>query len=315
MKIGRKDKILLTGSGGFVGGHLLSELEGRGYDNVWAPDQDELDLLSKEQCEEGVKGVKVVVNAAGKLGGTMDNKEYPADYFYENAMTGVNLIHAARSADLKKFVQLGSVISYPSEADDYPLAEERLWEGYPDEVKEGYAMAKKFLLVMGKTYRKQYEVPVVHLMMTNMYGSGDHFKSDKAHVVPALVDRFAEAEAGGSDEVVVWGTGQATRDFLYVKEAAVGIIDAMEKYDNPEPVNIASGQEVSIKDLAEAIAKHMDYKGKIVWDKTKPDGQLRSSYDISKAKEEFGFNPQMAIDEGIKETVEWYRVNVSQKTF
>ena len=306
MKINKKTKILVTGAGGFLGGHLIKELKSRKYTNVWAPDKDEVNLLSLTQCVRAIKGVEIVINAAGKLGGTMDNKEYPADYFYVNTMTGVNLLHAARKSSLQKFVQIGSVISYPNNIEAYPLTEDKLWDGYPEEVKEGYAMAKKFLLVMGKTYRKQYGVPVIHLMLTNMYGPGDHFKSTKAHVVPALIDRFAEAVAEEKDEVVVWGSGKATRDFLYVKEAAKAIIDAMEKYSSPEPINIASGQEVSIKVLAEAIAKHMCYEGNIRWDKTKPDGQLRSSYDISKAKKMFGFRPSTSIDEGIRKTVVWY---------
>jgi GDP-L-fucose synthase len=311
MKITRKDKILVAGGGGFLGTHLLAELKKRKYTNVWAPTKKDVDLLSSRQCEKALKGVDVVINTAGKLGGTMDNKEHPADYFYENVMTGMNLLHASRKESLKKFVQIGSVISYPSNANKYPLTEDKLWDGYPDEVKEGYAMAKKFLLVMGKTYQKQYSVPVIHLMLTNMYGPGDHYKASNAHVVPALIDRFAEAKSTNKSEVVVWGTGKATRDFLYVKEAAIGIINAMQRYSDTQPINMASGQEVSIKELAEAIAKHMEYSGKLTWDKTKPDGQLRSSYNISKARKAFGFKPSTSIDEGIKKTVEWYKKNIS----
>jgi len=308
----KSSKILVTGGDGFLGQHLLSELERQGYTSIHSPSQDEVDLLVPAQCEEVIKGVEVVINAAGYLGGTVENRDYPADFFYINAMMGIHLMHAARRSKLKKFIQLGTVISYPQNVARWPVREDELWSGYPDLTKEGYAMAKKFLLVMGNTYRRQYKIPVVHLLLTNMYGPGDHFRSPSAHVVPALIDRFWDAKVGGQDEVVVWGTGRATRDFLYVGDAARAIVAALDKYDGSEPVNIASGREVSIKQLAMSITKEVKFTGSITWDTTKPDGPMRSWYDVSRARDVLGWQAQVSFDAGMRQTVEWYARHVAE---
>lgn len=302
--------VVVTGGHGFLGAHLLQELRRNGAQPVVAPTKKECDLLTWKGCQRVVADQDIVIHAAGKVGGISANRAKPGEFFYENALMGIRLLEAARQAGVKKFVQIGSVCSYPKEVKHIPYREDDLWVGYPEETNGAYGMAKKMLLVQGQAYRQQYGLNVIHLLQVNLYGPGDHFGSQDSHVIPALIDRFWKAKAANVPEVVCWGTGSPTREFLYVKDAARGIVLATQSYDQEAPVNLGSGQEISIKDLAELIAQLVGYTGKISWDTTKPDGQLRRLFDSSRAKQEFGFAAQVSFKQGLEQTIQWYKAHM-----
>jgi len=298
-------KVLVTGGGGFLGSYVVSILHREGA-SITVPRSVNCDLRKLENCREAVSGQDVVLHLAGKVGGIGLNREKPGELFYDNIIMGVQLMEEARLTGVKKFVALGTICCYPKFT-PVPFEEENLWDGYPEETNAPYGLAKKMLLVQSQAYRQQYGFNSIFLMPVNLYGPGDNFDPQSSHVIPALIKKVFDAMERGEDHIVVWGTGRATREFLYVEDAARGIVLAAERYDKSEPVNLGAGFEISIKDLVELIVELSGFKGKIVSDTSKPDGQPRRSLDISRAREEFGFEAQVPFEEGLRRTIEWYR--------
>lgn len=303
-------KILVTGGAGFLGSFLVEKLKEKGVNekDIRIPRSKDLDLRIWENCVKTVKDINIVIHLAAKVGGIGFNRNYPATLFYDNAIMGIQLIEAARQESVDKFVAIGTVCAYPKFT-PVPFKEEDLWNGYPEETNAPYGLAKKMLLVQSQAYRQQYGFNSIFLLPVNLYGPRDNFDLESSHVIPALIRKFTEAIQSNKREVVVWGTGKASREFLYVEDAARGILLATEKYNKPEPVNIGAGFEIKIKDLVELIAELTGFNGKIVWDTTKPDGQPRRCLDTSKAKEEFGFEAKVDFREGLKKTIGWYKAN------
>lgn len=301
-------KILLTGGHGFLGSKVYLELLRAGADekNIFRPKSRELDLRLPENCKKAVKNKNLVIHLAANVGGIGYNQEHPGELFYDNAVMGIHLIEAARLAKVKKFVQVGTVCAYPKFT-PVPFKEEYLWTGYPEETNAPYGLAKLILLEMLQAYRRQYGLNGIYLLPVNLYGPGDNFDPESSHVIPALIRKFVYAVEHRQEEVAVWGSGRASREFLYVDDAARGIMRAVLKYDKPEPVNLGSGQEIKIKDLARLIAKLTGFEGKIVWDKNKPDGQPRRRVNTSRAKKYFGFTAEVDFPTGLRRTVEWYK--------
>ncbi len=297
-------KILITGGGGFLGTAMQARLKARGIpeNNIYVPREEEGDLRIAEVCDRAVRGMDVVIHLAGVTGGVTFHRARPGSIFYDNLIMGVQCMDAARRAGVEKFVTAGSVAEYPSTA-AVPFEEATLWDGYPDLVHAPYAVAKTMLLAQAQAYRAQYGFNGIHLLLTSMYGPGE--KGD--FVIPALIGRMEEAVEKGESSVAVWGTGNATRDFLYVEDAAEGIVRAAEQYDMPEPANLASGKETAIRDLAKTIARLVGYKGEIVFDPTKPDGAPRRVVGIRRARESFGFVPMSGLEDGLRATIAWHR--------
>ncbi len=304
----KKSKILLTGGHGFVGTKVYDELLRVGVkkENIYRPKSTELDLHLAGNSAKAVKGRDLVFHLAASVGGIGYNQDHPGKLFYDNAIMGINLIEAARQAKVKKFVQVGTVCSYPKFPEHIPFKEGDLWKGYPEETNAPYGLSKLMLLEMLQAYRKEFGINGIYLLPTNIYGPGDNFDFHSSHVIPALIKKFVEARNNQQPEVVVWGTGSASREFFYVDDAARGIVLAAQKYDKSEPVNIGSNNEVKIKQLANMIAGIVDFKGKVVWDKTKPDGQPRRRLNVSRAKKEFGFMAKISLQQGLKNTIAWY---------
>ena len=305
-------KVLVTGAHGFLGKHLVKNLlEKRKVprENLFLPTFEELDLRKWENCQEAVKGQDIVIHLAAKVGGIGLNREIPSEMFYDNAIMGIQLMEAGRQAKVEKFVTLGTICCYPKFT-PVPFKEEDLWNGYPEETNAPYGLAKKMLLIQSQAYRQQYGFNAIFLMPVNLYGPGDNFDPRSSHVIPAIIKKVADAKKEGKNYVEIWGTGMATREFLYVEDATEGILLATEKYDKPEPVNLGSGMEISIKDSTELICKLMDFKSEIRWDTTKPDGQPRRMLDTTRAEKEFGFRAKTDFKEGLKKTIEWYQENI-----
>jgi GDP-L-fucose synthase len=300
-------KILITGGAGFLGSHIVEQLQQRGVrkNQLFIPRSRECDLRKWENCVRAVKGKDIVIHLAAKVGGIGFNQKYPGELFYDNAIMGIQIIEAARQEGVDKCVILGTVCAYPKFT-QIPFSEDELWNGYPEETNAPYGIAKKGLLVQAQAYREQYGFNAIYLLPVNLYGPGDNFNPESSHVIPALIRKFVEAVREKKQVVDVWGTGAASREFLYVEDAARAIILATEHYNKPEPVNLGSGQEISIKDLVKIIQKHTGFTGKIHWDTTKPDGQPRRCLVTSRAMEEFGFVAQVPFEEGLKQTIEWY---------
>jgi GDP-L-fucose synthase len=298
-------KILITGGHGFLGSHLIKKLKKLQPKKILAPTSKDFDLKTLKACREIVKNIDIVIHLAAKVGGIGYNQSIPGEMFYDNLIMGAQLMEEARKAGVKKFVTIGTVCAYPKFA-QIPFEEDDLWNGYPEETNAPYGMAKKMLLVQGQAYRQQYNFNAIYLLPVNMYGPGDNFNEKSSHVIPALIKKFVEAKEKNKKKVVVWGTGKATREFLYVKDCVRAIILATGKYNNPDPVNIGSSHEISIKDLAKLIKKLTNFKGKIIWDKSKPDGQPRRKLDITLAKKYFGFESKTDFNEGLKKTIKWY---------
>jgi GDP-L-fucose synthase len=302
-------KILVTGGAGFLGSFIVEKLiKERGVDlgSIRVPRSKEMDLRIWENCVEAVKGMDIVIHLAAKVGGIGFNRKYPATLFYDNAIIGIQLIEAARLEGVQKFVAIGTVCAYPKYT-PVPFKEENLWNGYPEETNAPYGIAKKILLVQAQAYRQQYGFNAIFLLPVNLYGPRDNFDLESSHVIPALIKKMVDAKLEGKNEVVVWGTGKASREFLYVEDAAEGILLATERYNKPDPVNLGSGKEITIKELVNLIAELAGYDGKIVWDVSKPDGQPRRCLEVSKAKKEFGFEAKTNFEEGLKRTMEWYK--------
>jgi GDP-L-fucose synthase len=300
--------VLVTGGHGFLGTHLVEELKKLNPKKIITPESSENDLRIYEECLKVSKGVDVVIHLAANVGGIGYNLNNPAELFDDNILMSVNMMKAAKVNGVKKYLALGTICAYPKFT-PVPFNEKDLWMGYPEETNAPYGLAKKMQLVQAQAYRQEYGFNAIFLLPVNLYGPRDNFNPKSSHVIPALIKKFVEAKENGEKEVVVWGSGKPTREFLYVKDAAKGIILAVEKYDKEDPVNLGAGFEISIKELAELIKKLTSYEGKIVWDSSKPDGQPRRMLDVSKAKKEFGFEAQTKFEEGLKETIDWYLQN------
>lgn len=306
----KKSRILLTGARGFLGQHVYNQLLEKGVParHIEKPDSKELDLRIPENCRYAVKGQDVVIHLAANFDGIKYNLEHAAEVFYDNAVMGVHLIEQSRRAGVKKIVIAGTVSSYPANA-SIPFKEDEFWDGLPEAGNAAYGLAKKMLAAQIVAYQLQYKFAGVQLLLANMYGPQDEFDLAHANVVASLIRKFIEAKENGTKEIVMWGGGKATREFLYVEDAAEAVILAAEKYSDPQPVNIGSGREDKIKTLAETIMKLTGYKGKLVWDKTKPEGALRRVSDVSRAKKGFGFSAKTSLKDGLKKTIDWYLKN------
>jgi GDP-L-fucose synthase len=301
-------RVVITGGNGFLGKHVVCELKKFGPKSVFVPESSKYDLRKYEDCLRVAKKGDVIIHLAANVGGIGYNREYPAALFDDNILMGTYMMMAGRAAKVKKYVALGTVCAYPKFT-PVPFKEKDLWMGYPEETNAPYGLAKKMQLVQAQAYRQQYGFDAIFLLPVNLYGPGDNFDPASSHVIAALIRKFVTAKSRGEKEVVVWGTGRASREFLYVEDAARAIILAAEKYNKGEPVNLGAGFEIKIKKLAHLIKKLSGYKGKIVWDKTKPDGQPRRKLDVSRARREFGFKSGTKFEEGLKSTIDWYLGN------
>jgi GDP-L-fucose synthase len=303
-------RICVTGGGGFLGRRVVEALRARGCPDVFVVRKSEYDLVRGADVERLYADARpdVVIHLAAVVGGIGANRENPGRYFYENLMMGAQLIEGARVDNVSKFVQVGTICAYPKFT-PVPFSEDHLWDGYPEETNAPYGIAKKALLVQCQAYRDQYGTNAIYLLPVNLYGPGDNFDPNTSHVIPALIKKFVDAVEAGAREVEVWGTGAATREFLYVDDAAEGIVLAAESYDGREPVNLGSGMEISIRDLAGIIADETGFRGRVVWDDTKPDGQPRRALDVTRAERLFGFRARTGFMEGLRKTIEWYRTS------
>ncbi len=303
-------RVCVTGGAGFLGKVVCRKLQERGAKEIFVPTIEKYDLVSLDGINQMLEDSKpdLIIHLAAQVGGIGANREHPAEFFYNNLMMGVQLMHRAWQTGVGKFVAIGTICAYPKFT-PIPFDEDNLWNGYPEETNAPYGLAKKMLLVQAQSYRQQYGYNAIFLLPVNLYGPGDNFNPDSSHVIPALIRKCLEAEEAGKDEIVVWGDGSPTREFLYVEDAAEGILLAAERYDGDLPVNLGSGNEISIKDLVELIAKLTGFKGKLVWDTTKPNGQPRRALSTKRAYDLFGFKAGMTFEEGLKNTIDWYRKN------
>jgi GDP-L-fucose synthase len=303
-------RITVTGGAGFLGSFLVEKLRARGVRDVFVPTIEDYDLVQPEAIRRMLDSSRpdVIFHLAAQVGGIGANREHPAEFFYNNLMMGVQLMHEAWRRGVEKFVALGTVCAYPKFTPT-PFQEENLWNGYPEETNAPYGLAKKMQLVQVQAYRQQYGFNAIYLLPVNLYGPRDNFNPASSHVIPALILKCLEAKERGDDHIDVWGTGSASREFLYVEDAAEGIALAAERYDGSEPVNLGSGNEISIKELIGLIARLTGFNGRIVWDPSKPDGQPKRRLDVSRAEQYFGFRAKTGFEEGLKRTIEWYREN------
>ncbi|MBE9012557.1 GDP-L-fucose synthase [Pseudanabaenaceae cyanobacterium LEGE 13415] len=303
-------RILVTGGAGFLGRQVVHQLCEAGADpqKITVPRSQDLDLRKMENCQRAVDQQDIVIHLAAHVGGIGLNREKPAELFYDNLMMGTQLIHAAYEAGVQKFVCAGTICAYPKFT-PVPFKEDDIWNGYPEETNAPYGVAKKALLVQLQSYRQQYGFDGIYLLPVNLYGPGDNFDPRSSHVIPALVRKVHEAQQQGLTELPVWGDGSPTREFLYVDDAARGIVVATQKYSDPDPVNLGTGEEISIRDLITLLCDLMEFKGEIVWETDKPNGQPRRCLDTERAKERFGFTAEVGFEQGLKNTIDWYRQN------
>lgn len=307
-----KKRICVTGGGGFLGRRVVHNLRERGCENVAVVRRRDYDLVRGVDVERMYRELapEIVIHLAAVVGGIGANRDNPGRFFYENLMMGAQLIEGARLSGVEKFVQIGTICAYPKHT-PVPFKEDDLWAGYPEETNAPYGIAKKALLVQAQSYREQYGLNSIYLLPVNLYGPGDNFDLHTSHVIPALVRKCVEAVEAGAPSIEVWGTGTATREFLYVDDAAEGIVLATERYDGSEPVNLGAGREISIRDLVELIARETNFTGQIIWDHTKPDGQPRRALDVRRARELFGFEARTDFVAGLRQTIAWYRAQQS----
>ena len=300
-------RVLVTGGAGFLGSYVVEKLKESGCRDIFVPRSKEYNLVEMDMVKKVYKDTKpnIVIHLAAKVGGIGANRENPGSFFYENLMIGVQLMEQARLFGVEKFVSLATVCSYPKFT-PVPFKEENIWNGYPEETNAPYGLAKKMLLVQSQAYRQQYGFNSICLFPVNLYGPRDNFDTNSSHVIPALIKKCMDAINEGRDEIVIWGTGKATREFLYAEDAAEGILLAAEKYSKSEPLNIGAGVEISINDLVDLIVRLTGFKGSVTWDTSKPDGQPRRCLDTSKAEREFGFKAKTDFEEGLKKTITWY---------
>ena len=300
-------RILLTGGAGFLGRFVVKKLEERGCQEIFIPRSKDYNLVEMEAVKRLYRDAKpdVVIHLAARVGGIGITRETPGEFFYDNIMMGVQTMEQGRLFGVEKFVAIGTVCAYPKNI-PMPFKEEDLWNGYPEETNAPYGLAKKMTLVQSQAYRKQYGFNAIYLLPVNLYGPGDNFDPRTSHAIPALIKKCLDAREENKKEIVVWGTGKPTREFLYVEDAAEGIMLATSKYNKPEPVNLGAGVEISIKDLVDLIAKLTGFEGKTIWDTSQPDGQPRRHFDTAKAWQEFGFKAKTNFEEGLKRTIEWY---------
>jgi len=309
-------RVIVTGGAGFLGSFVIEKLKQRGATDIFIPRIEEYNLTDRDDIrrlfENTLKGVDpknmLIIHLAAHVGGIGANREHPAEFFYDNLMMGVELMHQAWHNGVGKFTAIGTVCAYPKFT-PVPFKEEDLWIGYPEETNAPYGLAKKMLLVQSQSYRQQYGFNSIYLLPVNLYGPRDNFNPASSHVIPALIRKSIEAQERGDKEMVAWGDGSPTREFLYVEDAADGIVTATEKYNDSEPVNLGSGYEISIKDLTETIIRLTGFQGRLVWDTTKPNGQPRRGLDTSRADKFFGWRAKMNFEEGLKRTIEWFKHN------
>lgn len=303
-------RVTVTGGGGFLGSFIVEKLRVRGAKDIFIPRKTDYNLVDPEDIGRMLEDGKpdIVIHAAALAGGIGANRARPAEFFYTNLMMGVPLMHQSWQKGVKKFVALGTICSYPKFAPT-PFREEDLWDGYPEETNAPYGLAKKMLLVQAQAYRQEYGFNAIYLLPVNLYGPRDNFDLETSHVIPALIRKFSEAKERGDEQVELWGDGSPTREFLYVEDAAEGVVLAAEHYDGSGPVNLGSGQEISIKTLAETIAEFTGYKGEFVWNADKPNGQPRRLLDVSRAQKYFGFTAGTSFVAGLRKTVDWFQEN------
>src|SRR5947209_17724012 len=311
MSLSHSDRILVTGGAGFVGGFVVEKLRNRGYRDVVVVRRKDFDLTREDNVERLYREVRpaVVLHLAAEVGGIGANRDNPGRFFFANAAMGLHLIEGARKSGLKKFVQVGTICAYPKFT-PVPFKEDDVWNGYPDETNAPYGLAKKMMLVQAESYREQYGFNTIFLLPANLYGPGDQFDLETSHVIPALIRKCLEARRTRASFIEVWGTGNASREFLYVEDCAEGIILAARDYNESAPVNLGNGREVLIRDLVQMIAQLTEFKGEIRWRTDKPDGQPRRSLDVTRAFEKFGFRAQTSLEEGLRRTIEWYEAEI-----
>jgi len=307
-------KVIVTGGAGFLGSYVVAKLKRRDCQDIFIPRRRDYDLTKEANVERLYDDFKadLIIHLAAVVGGIGANQENPGKYLYDNLVMGAMLMEHARRSGVKKFIAIGTICAYPKFT-PVPFKEEDLWNGYPEETNAPYGLAKKMMLAQSQAYRRQYGFNSIFLLPVNLYGPKDNFDPKSSHVIPALIKKCVDAINQGDEEIVVWGTGKATREFFYVEDCARGILLAAERYDKSEPVNLGAGMEISIKELVDLIVKLSGFKGRITWDTTKPDGQPRRCLDTSRAKREFGFKAGMDFEEGLKRTIEWYNRSVGAR--
>jgi GDP-L-fucose synthase len=312
-------RVIVTGGSGFLGSYVIEKLRQRGAEHIFIPRIAQYNLVDpndiRRMYADTLRGVDpkdvVVIHLAAHVGGIGANREHPAEFFYDNLMMGVELLHQAYKNGVGKFVAIGTVCAYPKHT-PIPFKEEDLWNGYPEETNAPYGLAKKMMLVQAQAYRQQYGFNAIFLLPVNLYGPRDNFDLQSSHVIPALIRKATEAQLNGQNELPIWGDGSPTREFLYVEDAAEGIVTAAEKYNGDQPVNLGSGYEISIKELAEMVVRMTDFEGKLVWQSDKPNGQPRRGLDVTRAREYFGWSAQTPFEEGMRRTIEWFKENREQ---
>ncbi len=319
MTVDKSDKIVVTGGAGFLGGFVLARLRSLGYTNLVSLRRKDYDLTREADVARlyAVERPAAVMHLAAEVGGIGANRDNPGRFFFANMAMGMHLIEGARRHGLKKFLQVGTICAYPN-LTPVPFREENLWAGYPEVTNAPYGIAKKALLVMCQAYREQYGLNSVYLLPVNLYGPNDNFHPHSSHVIPALIRKCVEARGAGADFITAWGTGSASREFLYVEDCAAGLVAALERYDSPEPMNLGSGREINIRTLTELVAKLAGFRGKIIWDASKPDGQPRRCLDVSRAKEAIGFTAGTTLEEGLAKTIKWFeeqKGHVTERAF
>lgn len=310
MSFSKTDRVLVTGGAGFLGSFVMEKLRDRGYTDVATFRRKDYDLTREAEVERLYRDFKpeVVMHLAAEVGGIGANRDNPGRFFFANMAMGMHLIEHARKTGVKKFVQTGTICAYPN-LTPVPFREENLWNGFPEVTNAPYGIAKKALLMMCQSYRQQYGMNAIYLLPVNLYGPRDNFHLHTSHVIPALIRKCVEARNRGDSKITAWGTGSASREFLYVEDCADGLIGAMEKYDSPEPMNLGSGREITIKDLTKLVAKLARFEGEIVWDSTKPDGQPRRCLDVSRAEKAIGFRAGTTLEDGLRKTIKWLEAN------